>query len=71
MMFWRENPVCVSCGLPKPCSPCVAREKWENFGSLSYVFKLVMITDTHQWELQTLAHVDMYFYRTDSPCQWD
>ncbi|GKV06364.1 hypothetical protein SLEP1_g18264 [Rubroshorea leprosula] len=39
-MFWRENPVCVSCGLPKLCSPCAAREKWGNFGSLSYVFKL-------------------------------
>ncbi|GKV45204.1 hypothetical protein SLEP1_g52313 [Rubroshorea leprosula] len=27
--------MCVSCGLPKPCSPCAAREKWGNFAASS------------------------------------
>ncbi|GKV21372.1 hypothetical protein SLEP1_g31356 [Rubroshorea leprosula] len=69
-----ENPVCVSCGLPKPCSPCTAREKWGNFDfdcSVTVALGLSLLFCASKWELQTLAHVDMYFCRTGSSYRWD
>ncbi|GKV21400.1 hypothetical protein SLEP1_g31383 [Rubroshorea leprosula] len=37
--FSGEKIPCVSCGLPRPCSPCAAREIGEILVALSYVFK--------------------------------